>query len=70
MKKIEKIQINFFEVEHFDRCICVWVRRYVYMWLNLTLLYYSSNVVMFKSNNRSKSKFLGVNLNEQNVLPI
>jgi len=29
MKIFEKIQINFFEVEHFDRCICVRIRRYV-----------------------------------------
>ena len=29
MKKIDNIQINFFEVEHFDRCICVRIRRYL-----------------------------------------
>jgi hypothetical protein len=36
----------------------------------LTLLYYSKNVVLLKSDNRWESFFLGGEWNKDNVLPI
>jgi hypothetical protein len=59
MRKNGKIQIFFFQVAQFDRCVCVRIRRFLYLYYILTLLYYSKNVVLLKSDNRWESFFLG-----------
>jgi hypothetical protein len=59
MKKKGKIQILFFQVARFDRRICVRIRRFLKLYYILTLLYYSTNVAMLKSDNRWKIYFFG-----------